>query len=83
MKRVFLVALVLRQRLMPLIRAPAEQWGSCGPKSLSIQRGSIQPLHSAAAEFVCVGANCFFNYTHRGNIAGCPLFEDDATQGAT
>lgn len=40
--------------------------------------GGTQPLHSAAAELVCIGANCFFNYWHWGNAARCLLFGEDA-----
>lgn len=62
---------------MTLIQTPTARQDGCGPKFSSVQRSSSQPLQSSAAELVCIGPNCFFNYRHGGNVAGCPHFEDD------
>lgn len=39
------------------IQTPMARQEGCGSRS-----AGVQPLYSAAAELVCIGANCFFNY---------------------
>lgn len=79
---VFKQVLVVLSSLTALIQtAPAPQEGS-GPQPRGVwrrqQQHQQQPLHSAAAESVCIGANCFFNYRRGGNAARCRLFGDDS-----
>ena len=59
--------------LIPTLSAPQE---GRGPKSSSA--GGSHPLQAAAAELVCIGANCFFNYRDGGNAACCLRVRDDA-----
>lgn len=79
---VFKQVLVVLSSLTALIQTATARREGCGPQPRGVWRGRRRrPPHSATAESVCIGANCFFFFLitdTEENAARRRLFGDDS-----